>query len=575
MELANVHPSLYIIIACFILILLKNKECVFNWVSFIYPFSIALYTYNIGTSEYIIFKYFKVTYSLYDNLLNSGLSMVVLAINVYGFNKDKIQIIAGNFYYAAALICLYAGDYLSLFCGIEFMMLSSSFLIFKGKSYESSNAALKYFITHFISGSLILIGVIYLYIVKQNLYISNISSLLSDNDWLLYICYCCLFLGLSINVAGPFYWWMTNYYPLSSKVSFLYLMSFTTKISLILLFKLFQGCELLLYFGTTTIVIACVYIVLSQDRGKKLLSYLGLGQIGFIMMSIANNSPESTDLIYNYILTYLLYSTLISIIILHYRNTSNNLILIGFTAYLLGLMPFNFTKYSKNILADLLPYSYHYLILINGAMSVAILPPLQVLNNWRQWFRVNCLFMIVMIFGLYSLEILTLINALICFIISSVFALHFQAREIITSEPNKIKIALLILTIALIFYNYGAFKNLNDLGNKLPVNKLEFISSLALIYLYTFFLKAKVIDYLNNFRKIVKNVTLFHLDQKQSPKFTPKIIYQISTINTTISSCLSSTIIILFASLIFILLISLHEIIFFQDLANYYYNIYH
>ena len=53
-----------------------------------------------------------------------------------------------------------------------------------------------------------------------------------------------MLIGMLINIAAfPFSGWMVKYYPKASPSGFLYLISFTTKVSVILLAKIFLGLE--------------------------------------------------------------------------------------------------------------------------------------------------------------------------------------------------------------------------------------------------------------------------------------------------------------------------------------------
>ena len=126
------------------------------------------------------------------------------------------------------------------------MMIASTIIIFIGNTEKNEDATKKYFLTHFISSSLILIGIIHIISVNNSSEIGlTITHLIKDekyNNILLYS----MLIGLLTNMAAfPFCGWMVSYYHKASPSGFLYLISFTTKVSLFLILKLFAGLELL------------------------------------------------------------------------------------------------------------------------------------------------------------------------------------------------------------------------------------------------------------------------------------------------------------------------------------------
>ena len=236
------HPALTLIIGIFVLIVSYKSDRIFKVVAILTPIA-TLFSIFIAPS-YITLELFKGIIicdgSIHNNLIGSAFCAVLFAGNLYAIGQKKqFELITGNFYGASTLICLFAGDFISMYIGLEMMMLFSTAIIFKGGSSTSIRSAKKYFLTHLTSSSLILLGIIHIVSISKSLALINITALLGDAQYS-HIVISLMLLGMLINIAAmPFSGWMANYYLEASSSGFIYLISFTTKVSVILLIKLF------------------------------------------------------------------------------------------------------------------------------------------------------------------------------------------------------------------------------------------------------------------------------------------------------------------------------------------------
>lgn len=95
---------------------------------------------------------------------------------------------------------------------------------------------------HMLGGNLLLAGIV----IKLSQGQTVIESLTGQAD----AAYWLILAGVAVNAAiPPFNAWIADAYPESTMGGTVYMGSFTTKVGVFCLIKLFAGTELLLYFG--------------------------------------------------------------------------------------------------------------------------------------------------------------------------------------------------------------------------------------------------------------------------------------------------------------------------------------
>lgn len=309
------HPTFVMLVASILLTLFYKHKGIFNIITICAP-NAAIAALKFGAPDTMALKLVKYSLSAHftevNQLFGKVMLLAVLCINLYAIaRKKKLEIIFGNLYASFALFCVFAHDFLSIFVGIELMMIASSIIIFIGNKKDSLRHAKQYFTTHLVSSSMILIGIAHIMTTAND---SSIMLLLNDNNFspvFLNI----MLLGFIINIAAfPFSGWMVNCYSSASPTGFVYLISFTTKINTLLIIKLFNGFEILQYVGIIMILYAGIKAIL-ENHLLKLLCYFSIIQMGFIL--IACHMPEINEnmilLIITFLLAHLLYKTLLSL----------------------------------------------------------------------------------------------------------------------------------------------------------------------------------------------------------------------------------------------------------------------
>lgn len=311
-DLLIIHPSAIAYISILLLIFLRKNNSLFAFIQTCYPVIISYILY-LHFHNQLTIKYDRliVIFNYSNNLIVLGFSIIAFVGNLYSLNRNnKFEVIIGNFYYANSLMCILAGDLISMFIALELMVCAVTILIFLDGSKINIKAARLYFLTHLISGGLILIGIAYIILNTGNHELISLTPLTNNYDKL-FIAYCLMLVGCLINVAAlPFHGWLIRCYYCTSGTSFLYLITFTTKVSVILVMKLFSGCQILYFIGSVMMLYGGVYACIERNL-NQMLCYLAIAQIGFMLSGISVGNLDI--LISEYILVHIVYKALLVI----------------------------------------------------------------------------------------------------------------------------------------------------------------------------------------------------------------------------------------------------------------------
>ena len=233
--------------------------------------------------------------------------------NLYAISHNrKFELFVGCFYCSASLLCLFTEDFILIFIALELMMVCATFLIFYGQYASSMTAAKQYFLTHLISGGLILIGISYIITHNADGHIMLLTPLIErhDSGFIFYTLVAC---GCLINVGiVPFNGWIVNCYPSASTSGMLYLTSFTSKVSIILLLKLFGGLEILKLAGLLMIIYGGLYACI-EDNIRRLSCYLTVAQLGFMLIAVGTSSDSIRLGLVVFLFVHIIYKTLFNL----------------------------------------------------------------------------------------------------------------------------------------------------------------------------------------------------------------------------------------------------------------------
>ncbi len=391
------HPTTIILTSVIALIISFKHNRVFNIIALLLPIVSAAIFFNFAENDSIEIANltFFFSFSNYDTLISISFFCVLFAANSYSIGQNKkLEIILGSCYGAFAFMSLFAKDFISMFIGLELMMVFSSAIIFIGGARASLRSAKKYFITHLMSSNMIIIGITYLITKNNDLTIVPATSLLDDPNYsspMLYI----MLVGMLINIAAfPFSGWMVKYYPKASPSGFLYLISFTTKVSVILLAKIFLGLEEMKYVAIIMIFYSS-FKAMMEENIFSLLCYLSIMSMGLMLLGISVGTEEAILATTCYLFIHIVYKSLLSIsaaILVDegginncqdIKKINNKILLLGITVGILMManIPLSSSFTVKSALSHLFHDSLTYAtIIFLSFMTVFILP-------WKKYFR--------------------------------------------------------------------------------------------------------------------------------------------------------------------------------------------
>ncbi|MCG6900226.1 MAG: Na(+)/H(+) antiporter subunit D [Gammaproteobacteria bacterium] len=192
--------------------------------------------------------------------------------------QDRIQHVATLVYAGSALGAVLAGDLISVFVYWELAAVSSVFLIWARRSPRAVAAGWRYLVFQFLSGLLLLAGILMRFHETGSLAFDYIG--LDDvSGWL-------LFTAFGIKCAFPLlHNWLTDAYPEATPSGTVFLSAFTTKAAVYMLARGFPGTEILIYIGAIMTCFPIFYAVIENDL-RRVLAYSMINQLGFMVCGI-------------------------------------------------------------------------------------------------------------------------------------------------------------------------------------------------------------------------------------------------------------------------------------------------
>lgn len=221
-------------------------------------------------------------------LFGIAFALSTLIWGVYAWdNDDRVERTAGLLYAGAALVVVFAGDWLLLFLGWEVMSLSSAVIILAARRPEAYRAALGYLLVHVTGGVLVLAGIS---LIQASTGSTTVGPVALDGlgPWL-------LFSGVAINAAvWPFQFWVPDAYPEATPTGTVLLGTYTTKTAAFVMIIVFAGAPILMALGAIMALYGVVY-ALSTRNYRRLLAYSLVGQVGFVLMAAGVGPAAGPD----------------------------------------------------------------------------------------------------------------------------------------------------------------------------------------------------------------------------------------------------------------------------------------
>ncbi len=290
--MTNLHPGIFLILAGLVITLFpKRIRQVLLIVCPAITFLLALQL-TIGTSCTIevlnhTLIYLELTKDNYAFLF--VFSLMALLGGIYSCHRDnKLERFASMAYAGGALGVTLAGDWLTFLFFWEFMAVTSLLIIWSANTKRANSAGMHYLFIHILGGSMLLFGVL----LKVYAGASAITILTGTHHD---IAYWFIFLGFAINGAVvPLHAWVPDAYPEAPPTGSVYLSSFTTKLTILCMLRVFAGSNILIYLGIIMMLYGACFALI-ENNIRRLLSYHIISQLGFMVIDVGIGTEFSLN----------------------------------------------------------------------------------------------------------------------------------------------------------------------------------------------------------------------------------------------------------------------------------------
>lgn len=207
---------------------------------------------------------------------------------VYALNsKSRFETGFEAVYAGSSMGAVLAGDWISLVIFWEIMAVSSWLIITSAKTESASKAGFRYLMIHLLGGNMLLAGII-IKVAGGSMAITCLTGTGDAAFWL-------IFLGVAVNAAiPPLNSWISDAYPEAPVGGTVYMASFTTKVGMFYIIRLFAGTEFLLWVGVFMAIYGASMALIENDL-RRLFSYHIVSQLGYIVASAAVGGALGID----------------------------------------------------------------------------------------------------------------------------------------------------------------------------------------------------------------------------------------------------------------------------------------
>ncbi|MGC2872019.1 proton-conducting transporter membrane subunit [Ihubacter sp. mB4P-1] len=288
----NLHPALILILSGLISFVIPRKS-VRNWAALAGAIiaMAAMILLGGGGMEYGFTPSLTFELLAVDRLSKTfGLIFCVIGVIAAIYSMDtgsRGEKCAAQIYAGSSLGVVFAGDWISLICFWEVMAVASWYLVLAGGTHQARRASYRYLVMHFFGGNLLLAGVIW--ICSQGSFeVSLLTDSFSGGYWL-------ILLGFAVNGAiPPLHTWVADAYPESTPSGTVYMGSYTTKVAVYALIRVFAGTEEFVLIGGIMAVLAACMALVENDL-RRLLSYHIISQLGMMIAALGTGSHVGID----------------------------------------------------------------------------------------------------------------------------------------------------------------------------------------------------------------------------------------------------------------------------------------
>ncbi len=216
---------------------------------------------------------------------------------LYNFHvKDRFEIAAETVYAGASISVVFAVTWINMIVFWELMAVASWLIVVSARNERATRAGFRYLLVHMLGGNLLLGGIVIKLVQGETL----IGGLAAEGIGVLTggphdAAYWLILAGVALNAAvPPLHAWIADAYPEAPMGGTVYMGSFTTKVGVFCLIKLFAGSELLLYFGVGMALFGACMALMENDL-RRLFAYHIVSQVGYMVASLAFGGAVGID----------------------------------------------------------------------------------------------------------------------------------------------------------------------------------------------------------------------------------------------------------------------------------------
>ena len=108
----------------------------------------------------------------------------------------------------------------------------------------------------------------------------------------------------------PLHAWLVDAYPEGTVTGSVFLSSFTTKVAVYCLIRIFAGTDFLIWFGVLMALYGACYAIMENDM-RRLLSYHIVSQVGFMVAGVGLGTAMALNGATAHAFSHILYKSLL------------------------------------------------------------------------------------------------------------------------------------------------------------------------------------------------------------------------------------------------------------------------
>ncbi len=219
-------------------------------------------------------------------------------------NENRMEAFSSMSYAGCALGVTLSKDWLTLIFFWEALAVTSMFLIWCRNKPESRRAGFRYVLVHMFGGNLLLLGM-FLKLGQGESLVVNLAQGAHD------AAFWAILVGVAVNAAiPPVNAWLVDAYPEGTITGSVFLSSFTTKVAVYALIRIFAGTDFLMGLGCFMAIYGAAYAIMENDM-RRLLGYHIISQVGFMVAGVGVGTAMALNGAAAHAFSHILYKSLL------------------------------------------------------------------------------------------------------------------------------------------------------------------------------------------------------------------------------------------------------------------------